>query len=79
MLDARQMPTGTTYTQTVAFLAVAFLFSPAVLVLSRPFEYLAVSLAMGCSALCVTLAWVSWTKSSQFSVPTIAVRQAKAK
>jgi hypothetical protein len=55
----------------VAFLVVAFIFSPAILFFFRPLGYLSVSLAIGCSALCVALAWVNWKKSSQLSIPSI--------
>lgn len=79
MFDPHQKSTGTGYTTTAALLAVAFIFIPAVLVVSRPFGYLSLSLAIACSALCVTLAWVNWKKSSQLSIPSITVPDAKAK
>ena len=71
MFDPSQKPTGTSYITTVALLALAFVFSPAVLVISRPFGYLALWLAIACSAVCVTLAWVNWRRSSQLSIPSI--------
>jgi hypothetical protein len=64
---ASQQSMGAGYTTTVALLTVAFIFIPAVLVVSRPFGYISLSLAIACSALCVTLAWINWKKSSQFS------------
>ncbi len=79
MLESCQKLTGTRYTLTVALLAVAFIFSPAVLSVSRPFGYLSLSLAIACSALCVVLAWVSWRRSSPLSMPSIAVRDVRAK
>ncbi len=78
MFDSCQKPTGTAYSTTIALLAVAFVFSPAVLVVSRPFGYVALSLAVACSALCVTLAWFNWRKSSRLSIPSIAPRGGKA-
>ncbi len=79
MSDPSQKLTGTGYTTTVALLAVAFIFSPAMLVVSRPFGYLSLALAIGCSALCVTLAWVRWKKASQLSIPSIACRDVQLK
>jgi hypothetical protein len=79
MFDPSQKSTGTGYTMPVAWLAVAFVFVPAVLAASHPFGYASLSLAIVCSALCVALAWISWKRSSQLSIPSIAVRGAKAK
>lgn len=79
MFDAGQKPTGTGYTKTVAFLAVALIFIPAVLIVSRPFGYVSVSLAIACSALCVALAYFNWKRASQLSMPSIASEEAKAK
>lgn len=79
MFEASQKSTGTGYTTTVAFLVVAFIFSPAFLAFSRPLGYVSVSLAVACSALCITLAWLNWRKSSQLSIPSIADQAAKAK
>lgn len=72
MFQASEKSTGTGYTTTVAFLLVAFVFSPAVLIISRPFGYVSVSLAVACSAICVILAWVNW-KKSQLTIPSIEV------
>jgi hypothetical protein len=79
MFQASEKSTGTGYTTTVAFLLVAFVFSPAVLVISRPFGYVSVSLAVTCSAICVVLAWVNWKRSSQLSIPTIEVLDGEKK
>jgi len=73
MFQASEKSTGTGYTTTAAFLLVAFIFSPAVLIVSRPFSYISVSLAVACSAICVVLAWVNWKRSSQLSIPSIEV------
>jgi hypothetical protein len=62
---ASQASTGTGNTTTIAYLAVAFIFSPAVLFASRPLSYLSVGLAIGCSAVCLALAWTNWKKSSR--------------
>jgi hypothetical protein len=72
MLQASEKSTGTGYTTTIAFLLVAFVFSPAVLIASRPLGLVSVSLAIACSVLCILLAWVNWKKSSRISIPSIA-------
>lgn len=79
MFDTSQKSTGTGYTATVALLVAAFIFSPAVLIVTRPFGYLSISLAVACSALCVTLAWITWKRASHLTMPSIAVRELKAK
>jgi hypothetical protein len=71
MFDSHQKSTGTGYTSTVALLAVAFIFSPVVLFISRPIGYVTASLAIACSVLCAGWAWVNWKKSSQLSMPSI--------
>jgi len=77
MFNPCQKSTGTSYTTTVALLIVAVVFSPAVLVASRPIGHVALSLAVACSSLCVALAWVSWRKSSQLSIPSFGDPQSK--
>lgn len=72
MFDTSQKSTGTGYTRTVAFLVVAFIFSPAALLFSRPVGYISASLAIACSVLCVVLAWVNWKRFSRISIPSIA-------
>ena len=49
MLDAQQQSTGTGYTATAALLTVAFIFVPALLIVSSPFGYFTLSLAVGCA------------------------------
>jgi hypothetical protein len=75
MLESYQKSTGTGYTPTVALLTVAFVFSPAVLFISRPFGYGAISLAIACSTLCAGWAFFSWKKSSQLFMPSIATKR----
>ena len=79
MFDPPLKSTGREYTTTIALLAVAFIFIPAVVVAERLFGYLSLSLALAGSALCVTLAWVHWKRSSQLTMPSIAIRDAGAK
>jgi sugar phosphate permease len=73
-----QESTGSGYTTTMAYLAGA-VFSPLIVVLSRPVGYTAISLAIVGSALCVTLAWVNWEKSSQRSTPSADTQKELAK
>lgn len=79
MFQASQKSTGTGYTTTVAFLLAALVFSPAVLIVSRPLGYVSVSLAVASSALCITLAWMTWKRTSQLSIPSIVVSDGKSK
>jgi hypothetical protein len=76
---AQQKSTGSGYTTTAAFLVVAFLLIPAVLVISRPLGYVSISLAVAFSAICVASAWFSWKKSSQPSIPAIVIQEMKSK
>ncbi len=75
MLESYQKSTGTGYTPTVALLAVALVFSPAILFISRPFGYGAISLAVAFSTLCAGWAFFSWKKSSQLFMPSIATKR----
>jgi small-conductance mechanosensitive channel len=79
MYDSHQKSTGTQYTTTVAFLAAVFIFIPAMLIVSRPLGYLSVSLALACSALCASLAWVNWTKYSQLTIPSLETQRLRSK
>jgi hypothetical protein len=77
MFNAHGKSTGTRYTTTVAFLVVAFIFIPAILVVSR--GHVSISIAIACSALCVALAWVNWKSSSQLSIPSITAQRTPVK
>jgi len=79
MFDTQQKSTGTGYTTTVAFLVVAFIFSPGALIFSGQYGYIPVSLAIACSAICIVMAWVTWRKLSQQSITSIAAGDARAK
>ena len=79
MFDPHLKSTGRDYTATVALLAGALIFSPVMLVASRPFGYASVALAVACSAACLTLAWLNWKKSSRLSIPSIEVHFAEGK
>lgn len=67
MFDACQKSTGSDYTKLAALLAIALIFSPAALLFFRPVGYLPVILAITISGACLTLAGLSWRKSSQLS------------
>jgi hypothetical protein len=67
MFDACQKSAGTDYTKLAALLAIALVFSPAALMFFRPVGYVTVVLAVACSAVCLTLAALSWRKSSQLT------------
>jgi hypothetical protein len=77
MFASQQKSTGTQYVITVALLAVALIFSPAVLMVSRSFGYTGIALAVACSTLCVALAWINWKKNSQLSIPSLETQRSK--
>jgi TRAP-type uncharacterized transport system fused permease subunit len=79
MFDPSEKLTGTSYTTTAALVAAAFIFSPAMLLISHPFGYLTLSLAIAFSGLCIALAWISWKRSSRLSIPSIASQDVKPK
>ncbi len=68
---ANQKPTGTNYTATAALLILAFIFIPAVLIVSRPFGDVSLAAAIGCSAICIGLARINWMKFSRLSMASI--------
>ena len=77
MLESYQKSTGTGYTTTVALLAVAFIFSPAILFIFWPVGYAASFLAIACSMVCAGWAWFNWKKSSRLSMPSITSETGK--
>ena len=79
MFSSCEKSTGTAYTPTVALLAMAFVFSPAMLIASHQFGHLSVSLAVACSATCLILAGVVWNKSSRLSIPSLAIQRTESK
>jgi small-conductance mechanosensitive channel len=79
MFDSQQKSTGTGYTTTVAFLIVAFIFIPAALMFYGHYGYVSVSLAIAGTAVCVGFAWMNWKRSSQLSIPSIEIPEARAK
>ena len=79
MFDSSQKPTGTGYTTTVAFLIVALIFIPAALMFFDNFGRIAIVLAAACSVLCLGMAWRSWKKSSQLTIPSIEPQEMPSK
>jgi hypothetical protein len=77
MFDPHQKLTGTQYTTTAALAIAAGVFSPAVLVLSRPFGQASISLAVAFSSMCLALAWLSWRKRSRLTIPSIETPSSK--
>jgi hypothetical protein len=77
VLDPQMKSTGRRYTATAALLSIALLFSPAALIVSRQFGYVSLSLAVVSSALCLALAWIDWTRSSQLSILSIVPQNQK--
>jgi uncharacterized membrane protein len=71
---ANESPTGTSYTATAALLILAFIFVPAVLIVSRPVGDMSLLAAIVCSAICIGLARNGWMARSQLSIYSIACR-----
>jgi hypothetical protein len=71
MFDSHQKTTGTGYTSTVTLLALAFVFIPGALMISRPVGQEMISLGAALSVLCAIFAWANWKKSSQLTMPSI--------
>lgn len=71
MFTSHQKPTGTQYTVVVASLVLAFVFSPALMVMSGPLRYASVSMALVLGTLGLAVAWLSWKKTSQLTIPSI--------
>ena len=70
MFASSRKSTGTNYTVTAALVIAALFFSPAVLLVSGQRGYGSISVAFVCSAICLALAWFSWTRS-QLTIASI--------
>ena len=75
MFDSETKYAGRHYTTTIAWIAVAVVFIPAMIFALRP-NYLTLCLAFIGSAICLAMAWVSWRKSSRLETAAIAAQQA---
>lgn len=71
MFYSQQKSTGTDYTMTVALLVVAFVFCPAILILTLPLGYPSLMAGVGISGVCVAIAWRNWKRHSQLTTPSI--------
>jgi hypothetical protein len=71
MFNTNTKDTGTQYTLTAMLLLLAFVFTPFILILSRPFGVLSVGLALAFSAGCSVLAWLAWTRFSRLTIPSL--------
>jgi hypothetical protein len=75
VFDSSLHSAGREHTATVALLAVAFIFIPALVAVSQPLSY---APALSASALCVTVAWFHWKRSRKVST-TIATERESSK
>lgn len=71
MFDAHLKSTGRDYSMTIALLAAAVVFVPAVLLAFGSASNVALTLAGVCSCVCVLLAWVNWKRHSRLTIPTL--------
>jgi hypothetical protein len=76
MFNSFQHPAGREYTVTIALLAVALIFIPALAAISQSWSY---SPALGASALCLTVAWIHWKRSRTVSLSAIAAEPKASK
>ena len=79
MFDSKQKSTGTRYTMMVGLLVGGLIFGPAALIVSGSSGYVAVSLALACSSLCVALAWINGKRRSELTIPSVAPQYSRAK
>ncbi|MBX9604094.1 MAG: hypothetical protein K2X35_24030 [Bryobacteraceae bacterium] len=69
-------PTEREYTAIAALLSTALLVIPALLVISQPVSYLAISAAVAGSAACIAAAAVLWKRSNKPAIAVVAGRGA---
>jgi hypothetical protein len=79
MFETSQKFTGTQYTATVALVAAAVIASPAVLLMSSPLGPVSYSIAVGCSGVCLVLAWFNWKRNSRLTMPSIEAPSLRGK
>lgn len=75
MFHSQEKYTGTQYTATVALLALAMIFIPLLMLLTGRNGLVSTLAACAGSMACVLMAWVSWTKYSHLTMPSIAVQR----
>jgi hypothetical protein len=71
MFDSQQKPTGTQYTLTGTLATLGLVFIPLTFLVLGPFSILSSSLAVAGGSLCVGLAWMSWKKHSNLTIPSV--------
>ena len=76
MFHSFERPEGREYTVTIALLAAALIFIPALVAVSQPMIY---SPAIGASAVCVTAAWFHWKRSRRALVSAMSAEREAAK
>lgn len=76
MIEPRQKSSGAQ--RSAALLVLAFTFSPAVLIVSRPFGFVSVS-ALASGAACLVVAWVAWKTYSLLNIPSPEISYARSK
>ena len=62
---------GTSYNITAALATIALVFSPAVLLLSRPSGAIQTTIALTISTVCLAAAAISWRRYSTLTIPSI--------
>jgi len=78
LFDSTPHSAAREHTTTVALLALAFIFIPALTAVSQPFSYVSVSFAISGSAVCVILAWIQ-SRPPKVCIPAIANERGAAK
>jgi hypothetical protein len=71
MFNSQLKTTGRDYSLTIALLATAVVFIPALLLASRPFGSVSLAIAAAGSVLCLVLARVTWMRLSKLTIPTM--------
>jgi hypothetical protein len=74
MLLRSQTSTGTSYTATIMFLSVAFVFCPLLLLVSGN-----AGISLSAAGISAGFAWLSWSRYSTLSVPSIVARRPRTK
>ena len=77
MFDSGDRLPENKYTVTIALLLMAFVFSPAILLVSRPVGVVSMSVAGAGSLLCIALARLNWKRYSE--LPSIQARPARTR
>jgi hypothetical protein len=79
VFDSFQQSAGREYTATVALLAVAFIFIPALVAISQPLIVFYIWAAIVGFTLCVALAVIRWKRSAKVSIPAVPTHSGAAK